>query len=222
MVTILNSVFDAQGADKKAKVFGVILNGAEDILIKDCKFVNQGYSSILNESTGNVTIENCEFDCSKVYNPIEGSQKVNNGNVVVKDCKFVGAPGNNFVNFYQVADGSKHLISGCEFNPTVDNNVVRISNRTNAVMEVKVENCKYDFVDGEATEYTGFLICQDYTSKDGKKQDFTNVTVELNNVLCNGEKVTAAGAAKGCLFYVYDNAAGIITGQDNDPKFIVK
>lgn len=222
MTTIVNSIFDVQGEDIKSKVYGVTLNGSDDILIKDCQFINQGYSSVLNNSTGNVTIENCEFDCSKVYNPIEGSQSVDNGNVVVKDCKFVGKPGNNFVNFYQVANDSKHLISGCEFNPSVDNNIVRISNRTSATMELKVENCKYNFMDGEATDYTGFLICQDYTSKDGKKQDFTKVTVELNNVLCNGEKVTADGAAKGCLYYVYDNAAGMITGQDNDPVFIVK
>lgn len=222
MITILNSVFDAQGANAKDKVFGVTLSGSENILIKDCKFINQGYSSILNESTGNVSIENCEFDCSKVYNPIEGSQKVNNGNVIIKDCKFVGKPGNNFVNFYQVANNSQHLISGCEFNPSVDNNVVRISNRTSATMNLKVENCKYDFLPGEASDYTGFLLCQDYTSKSGVKQDFSRTVVELNNVVCNGEKVTSEGATMGKVFYVYEDGAGLITGLGNDPVIVIK
>lgn len=222
MITILNSVFDTQGVNAKDKVFGVTLSGTEDVLIKDCKFVNQGYSSVLNESTGNVTIENCEFDCSNVYNPIEGSQKVNNGNVSVKNCKFIGKPGNNFINFYQVAKDSKHLISGCEFNPSVDNNVIRISNRTSTAMNLKVENCKYDFLPGDVTDYTAFLLCQDYTNKSGIRQDFSKTVVELENILCNGEKVTAEGAAQGNIFYVYEDGAGLITGLGNDPVVIVK
>ena len=51
MITILNSIFDAKGADKKSKVYGITLNGAEDITIKNCEFKNIGYSSILNNST---------------------------------------------------------------------------------------------------------------------------------------------------------------------------
>ena len=110
MITINNSVFDAKGADKKAKVYGITLNGSEDITISGCEFRNMGYSSILNDSTGNVVVEDCSFDCSNVYNPIEGSQKVDNGNVSIRRCKFAGTPGNNYINFYQFKDGSEHLI----------------------------------------------------------------------------------------------------------------
>lgn len=220
MITIKDSNFDAQGANKKDKVYGITLKGSEDVLISGCKFENMGYSSILNNCEGNVTVENCQFDCAKVYNPIEGSQSVDNGNVKVLNCEFVGAPGNNYVNFYQVKGGSKHEISGCSFEPTVDNNIVRISNRTSAPMEIAVENCEYIYAEGTPTEYTAFLLCQDYTNKSGIKQDFTNVKVTLKNVKCDGT-VIVDEPAKGSLYYVYEDGAGIITG-DNDPIVIVK
>lgn len=222
MITIYNSTFDAQGANKKASVHGITLNGAEDIEIKGCTFKNMGYASILNHSTGNVKVDNCVFECANVYNPIEGSQSVDNGNLTVKDCQFKGAPGNNYVNLYQFADGSKHEIIGCSFQPTVDNNVVRISNRTSAKTNVLVKDCEYTFADGEPTEYTNFLLCQDYTNKSGVKQDFTGVVVELQNVACNGSVIDANGPVEGGLFYVYEDGKGLITGQDNDPVVIVK
>ena len=36
MITILDSIFDVKGADKKSKVYGITLNGTEDITIKNC------------------------------------------------------------------------------------------------------------------------------------------------------------------------------------------
>lgn len=221
MITIANSIFNVQGANVKDKVYGVVLNGAEDVVIKGCTFANKGYSSVLNHCTGSVAIEDCVFECDNVYNPIEGSQSANNGNVTVKNCKFNGKPGNNYVNFYQVAANSEHVVANCSFNPSVDNNIVRISNRTSVPMTLTVADCKYDYLEGEPSEYTGFLLCQDYTNKNGVKQDFTKVKVELNNVLCNGEKVTSAGAALGKIFYVYEDGAGILA-EGNDPVVVVK
>lgn len=222
MITITNSVFDAQGAERKDKVYGITLKGYEDILIKDCTFQNKGYASILNHSAGKVVVDNCVFECENVYNPIEGSQSVNNGDVTVKNCEFLGAPGNNYINFYQVADNSKHEISDCSFAPSVDNNVIRVSNRTSAPMQIDVKNCEYNFAEGEAHDYTGFVLCQDYTSKSGVKQDFTKVVINLENVVCDGSKVSADGAAKGSIFYVYEDGKGIITGEGNDPVVTVK
>ena len=70
--------------------------------------------------------------------------------------------------------------------------------------------------------YTSFLLCQDYTNKDGKKQDFSILDVTLENVKCNGAVVSKDGAAKGSIFYVYDDVAGIITGEGNDPHVVAK
>lgn len=215
MITIENSVFNAQGADKKAQVFGLTLNGAEDVLVKGCEFKNMGYSAVMNHCTGSVTVEDCKFDCKNIYNPIEGSQKVDNGNLTVKNCEFEGAPGNNFVNFYQFADGSHHEVVGCTFTGDTNNNIIRISNRTNATMDLLVKDCAYDYMNGTADEYTGFIMCQDYTNG----QDFTKVTVTVDNVKCNGEKIVDAPAV-GALHYTYKNGVGIV--EDNAPVVVVK
>lgn len=221
MITISNSVFDAQGASIKDKVFGIVLNGNEDVVIENCSFKNKGYSAIKNDCSGNVRVAGCEFACANIYNPIEGSQSVDNGNVVVSDCAFNGAPGNNYINFYQVADGSVHEIVNCAFAPTVDNNIIRLSNRKGASAQFNIKDCLYNFAEGKASDYTGFMLCQDYTNKSGVKQDFTKYSVNIENVLCDGEKLSEEGAAKGCIYYVYEDGVGIITGT-NDPVVVIK
>ena len=61
------------------------------------------------------------------------------------------------------------------------------------------------------------IICQDYTNQNGNKQDFSKYTVVLKNVLCNGEILESDKAPiKGCLYYVYEDGANLITGT-NDP-----
>lgn len=222
MITITNSIFDAQGADIKAKVYGITLSGSEDVVLSGCTFKNKGYSGILNHCTGSVQVKDCTFECENIYNPIEGSQQVNNGDLVVRNCEFVGAPGNNYICLYQVKDDSKHTISGCSFEPTVDNNIIRVSNKTSAKMNIAVTDCDYTFADGEPTDYTNFLLCQDYTNKNGVKQDFTGVSVELNNVRCNGVKlVEGVAPAMGGIFYVYEDGKGLITGT-NDPVVTIR
>lgn len=226
MITITNSIFNAQGASNKDKVYGIVLGGNEDVVIKDCAFTNKGYSSILNNSTGNLTVDGCNFKCDNVYNPIEGSQAVNNGNVKVKDCVFQGVPGNNFVNFYQFADGSEHEISGCRFRPHTNNNIIRISNRTSAKANFVMKNCDVSYTGGSWDEdqlpYTAVLLCQDYTSKGGVKQDFTGLNVEFDTVIYNGKKlVPERPFFEGSAYYVYEDGRGIITGE-NDPVVTYK
>ena len=223
MITILNSIFDAKGADKKSKVYGITLNGTEDITIKNCEFKNIGYSSILNNSTNSVIVEGCKFDCSNVYNPIEGSQSSSNGNLTVHDCAFNGAPGTNYINTYQFKEGCKITIDNCSFEPTVDNNIIRVSNKTNSTVNILVNNCDYKYSDGVANEYTNLLLCQDFTKKSGNKQDFTKVNVTLNNVRCNGVKLEEDVIPEmGGIYYVYEDGKGIITGMGNDPIVTIK
>lgn len=213
MIRIENAKFYAEGADKKAKVYAITLSGAEAVEIKNCEFANVGYSSILNNCSADVKVIDCKFDCSNVYNPIEGSQSVANGNVSIENCEFKSAPGNNYINFYQFAEGSHHEVRGCSFEPTVDNNIVRISNRTSAKAEFVVNDCEYNYAEGEPTDYTAFLLCQDYTNKSGVKQDFTGCTVSFCDVKCDG---AALNADSERIYYVYEDGKGIITG-DNDP-----
>lgn len=182
MLKFVNCSFNAQGANKKDKVYGLTLSGSDNVLVKDCFFKNTGYSSILNESEGNVEIKDCIFVVDNVYNPIEGSQTVENGNVEITGCSFSGVPGNNFINFYSVSEYSDNKIINCVFNGSTGNNIVRLSNRSNNSATFTIEDCYYDYSTGAADEYTGFMLCQDYTNKSGSKQNFSKYTVNVNNV----------------------------------------
>ncbi len=202
MLTFDGCVFSAAGASRKAQVFGLTLNGAEDVLINDCTFNGTGYSGLLNKTTGDVTVKDCKFECDNFYNPIEGSQTVAQGALVVEDCNFTGTCGNNFINFYQVQEDSVHTIKGCKFHGSTSNNVIRLSNRNNAEAIFNIEDVTYEFTSGEPNEYTGFILCQDYTNRTGAKQDFSKYTINLNNVV---------GPEEGHLVYVYEDGQGIIT-----------
>lgn len=218
MIEIKNSTFNVQGASKKDQVFGITLSGSEDVLIEDCTFSNKGYSSILNNSTGDVTVRNCTFNCDEVYNPIEGSQQVDNGNVTVTGCTFNGQAGNNAINFYQFKDKSIHMIDNCTFEPGINNNIVRVSNRGSRNANFTVKNCSYTYPEGStATAYTGLLLCQDYTNKTGAKQDFSGCTVMLDNVTRDGVVLTSESDH---VYYVYEDGKGVIT--DNDPVVIIR
>lgn len=212
MLKFENVTFAAQGANNKDKVYGLTLNGAEDVVVKDCTFNGMGYSAILNHSLGNVTIEGCKFECDNIYNPIEGSQNVENGNVVVADCEFTGVPGNNFINFYKVQPESAHVVRNCSFAGATNNNIVRLSNLGSNAASFTIDDCEYVYTSGTADEYTGFLLCQDYTNKDGKKQDFSKYDVRINHL---------TRPAEGSLFYVFESGKGIITGE-NDPQITVR
>lgn len=212
MLKFENVTFAAQGANNKDNIYGLTLNGAEDVVVKDCTFNGTGYSAILNHSIGNVKIEDCKFECDNIYNPIEGSQSVENGNVMVSGCEFTGTPGNNFVNFYRVQPESAHTIRNCHFAGATNNNIVRLSNIGSNAASFTIDDCEYVYTSGTADEYTGFLLCQDYTNKDGKKQDFSKYVVNINKLTRPEE---------GSLFYVFENGKGIITGE-NDPQITIR
>lgn len=197
--------FSAAGADKGAKVFGLTLKGAEDVLIEDCVFNGTGYSAILNQTAGDVTIKNSQFECGNIKNPIEGGQTADQGSLTVEDCNFEGVPGNNFINFYNVANNSVHTIKNCKFAGGRSNNVVRLSNKNNSNAIFNIENVSYKYVAGEENEYTGFIICQDYTNRTGTKQNFNKYRVNI---------VDLTRPAEGKLFYVYDDGEGIISTND--------
>lgn len=199
--------FSAAGANKKAQVFGLTLNGTEDVLIENCKFNGTGYASLLNKTAGSVAVKSCKFECDNIYNPIEGGQSADQGALTVEDCEFTGVPGNNFINFYQVADGTVHTIKNCMFHGSSSNNIVRLSNKNNATATFNIEDVKYEFVSGTPDEYSGLVLCQDFTNKNGKKQEFDKYHLNLVNV--KGPKDIQD-------IYVYEDGAGII--QTNYPS----
>jgi hypothetical protein len=56
-------------------------------------------------------------------------------------------------------------------------------------------------VSGQADEWTGFILCQDYTNRSGVKQDFSKYQVNIDNLTRPEE---------GSLIYVYEDGQGII------------
>lgn len=201
MLKFEDCTFSAAGATKNDKVYGLTINGAEDVTIKNCVFDGIGYSAILNKSTGTLTVEHSEFHCDNIKNPIEGGQTSDNGNVTISDCDFTGVPGNNFINFYQVANNSTHTIKNCKFAGGTANNIIRLSNKTNATATFNVVDCSYKYVSGKADEWTGFILCQDYTNKSGVKQDFSTYHINIDNL---------DRPEEGSLVYVYEDGEGII------------
>ena len=202
MLKFNDCVFSAAGATKNDKVFGLILEGAEDVRIENCIFNGTGYSALLNKTAGDVVVKNCDFECDNIKNPIEGGQASDQGSLTVENCEFKGVPGNNFINFYSVADGTVHTIKNCKFHGGANNNIIRLSNKTNHEATFNIEDVFYEFTTGIADEYTGFILCQDYTNKSGTKQNFYMYTLNINNLVHPEE---------GELVYVYEDGEGIIT-----------
>ena len=204
MLKFENCTFSAAGADKKAKVYGLTTLGAEDVVVNRCTFDGTGYSGLLNKGTGTLTVTECVFECDGLYNPIEGGQSADNGAVTIEDCEFKGVPGNNFISFYQVADGTTHTIKGCSFAGGTANNIIRLSNKNNAAATFNISDCSYKFTSGIVDEYTGFILCQDYTNKNGTLQDFTRYNINISHL---------DRPEEGELLYVYDDGEGIITNN---------
>jgi len=205
MLKFEGCTFSATGENKNSKVYGLTVTGAEDVEIKNCAFNGTGYSALLNKGTGTLTVKDCEFSCGNIKNPIEGGQDAENGDITIDNCIFTGIPGNNFINIYNVALGSNHTVKNCKFHGGANNNIIRLSNKNNTVAFFHVENCMYEFTSGKISEYSGFLLCQDYTNKTGTKQEFGYYTIDITNLIRPKE---------GSLFYVYDDSEGIITTND--------
>ena len=204
MLKFSGCTFSAAGADKKAQVYGLKVTGTEDVSIDQCTFNGTGYAALLNKTTGNVEVKNSTFECGNLYNPIEGTQSEDQGNLIVEDCEFNGVPGNNFINFYQVADNSVHTVKNCKFHGASNNNIIRLSNKNNHSATFNVENITYEFVSGTPDDYSGMILCQDYTSKSGNPQNFSLYTVNLKDI---------KGPEGIQNLYTYQDGEGIITGN---------
>ena len=173
-------------------VFALQINGNSNVLVKDCVFNNKGYSSIYLNSTGRIDIENNEFSCSGVYNPIEGNSSKNSAplnNIHLKKNKFNGICGNNYINFYNVADNATIRIKDTVIRDmSQQSECIRLSNinNTHATFIIDGIDYSYDMNTQFDSEYTKMILCQDYTGD----QDFGKFTIQLNNVKCNGKTVS--------------------------------
>lgn len=136
-----------------------------DIMILDSGFEGDGYNAIevgLSDPVNNILIENVNFTTK------EGKKLTNNA-----------------FSAYTFVDGATLTLRNCTFGTV--SNPLRISNNTGAHINVVIENCTV--LAGEAGNYRGLILFQDYTSKTDSEvlsNNFFNselVSVTLKNVV---------------------------------------
>ena len=216
-VEFINCIFSVEGKNiKDTAGTALIINGTANAKISNCIFKNVGYNSINIKTTGMVTIERNTFISTNVYNPIECSGK-NINNISIEKNIFNTICGNNYISFFHMAEGAIVEIKDNLFsNVRHESNILRLSNPANVSAIFKVENNKYLYNTIDVSDYTAFLICQEYGTE---PQDFRKYTITISNLKCNND-IVKEKPDQGNLYYVYKDGVGIITGQ-NDPIITV-
>ena len=126
-----------------------------------------------------VVFRDMTFNSNDVYNGIEiglNSSKLPKY-VLFDNCKFEGTFTNNPIIVFGTADDAVINIQNCSFDKV--SNVLRLSNKANTKCVVNISNCSVNQLETNP-EYTGAILCQDYTSK-GE---------EVANNLFSPEKIT--------------------------------
>lgn len=132
----------------------------------------------INESDY-IVFRDMTFNSNDVYNGIEiglNSSKLPKY-VLFDNCKFEGTFTNNPIIVFGTADDAIINIQNCSFDKV--SNILRLSNKANTKCVVNINNCSVNQLDTNP-EYTGAILCQDYTSK-GE---------EVANNLFSPEKIT--------------------------------
>lgn len=132
----------------------------------------------INESDY-IVFRDMTFNSNDVYNGIEiglNSSKLPKY-VLFDNCKFEGTFTNNPIIVFGTADDAIINIQNCSFDKV--SNILRLSNKANTKCVVNISNCSVNQLDTNP-EYTGAILCQDYTNK-GE---------EVANNLFSPEKIT--------------------------------
>lgn len=168
----LNGVMTA--AEYKSKYGNAMLplavNG--EILIKDCVFGQNGYNCI-------------EIGLSTAVEPPS--------KVTIENCDFSGVLTNNAILVFATQDNATIRIRNCHFAKI--SNMLRLSNRTGAKnVTVYIEDCTIDEWESNP-KYAGFLLMQDYTSKNIEEFMALNpfskdkLSINVKNLVHAGKRV---------------------------------
>lgn len=186
----------------------------------------QGNAAFSVNTTGDtIRISNCKFGQTG-YNALEiglSAATANVKNIVIENCEFADAS-NNSILIYRTAANALVTIKKCTFGNV--SNAIRISNANNQSVTVNVIDCDIASVDSNL-DYTGIVLCQDYTSKTVEEAEANNLfapeKVKFNfvNVTVGGEKVVAGNPEEQFgsktaeqILYVYRDAAKSLVGYD--------
>ena len=186
----------------------------------------QGKAAFSVNTTGDtIRISNCKFGQTG-YNALEiglSAETANVKNIVIENCEFADAS-NNSILIFRTAANAVVTIKKCTFGNV--SNAIRISNANNQSVTVNVIDCAIASVD-KNLDYTGIVICEDYTSKTVEEAEANNLfapeKVKFNfvNVTVGGEKVVAGNPEEQFgsktaeqILYVYRDADKSLVGYD--------
>lgn len=186
----------------------------------------QGNAAFSVNTTGDtIRISNCKFGQTG-YNALEiglSAETANVKNIVIENCEFADAS-NNSILIYRTAANAVVTIKKCTFGNV--SNAIRISNANNQSVTVNVIDCDIASVDSNL-DYTGIVLCQDYTSKtvedaeannlfapEKVKFNFVNVTVGSKKVVAGNPEEQFGSKTAEQILYVYRDAAKSLVGYD--------
>lgn len=138
-----------------------------------------GHAVVKINESDYIVFRDMTFNSNDVYNGIEiglNSSKLPKY-VLFDNCKFEGTFTNNPIVVFGTADDAIINIQNCSFDKV--SNILRLSNKANTKCVVNISNCSVNQLETNP-EYTGAILCQDYTSK-GE---------EVANNLFSPEKIT--------------------------------
>lgn len=177
-----------------------------------------------------ITFKDMTFNASNnVYNGVEIGLSEGSlpKNVLFENCRFEGEFSNNAILVFGTQDNATITLNNCYFESV--SNALRLSNRANASgVTVNIINCTVDKWD-ERAQYGGFLILEDYTSKNVEEVSTNNlfgngkITVNFSNLIYNGNVMIPSDVADVCgtqdsnqIIYVYADQKGTVDEYNVD------
>ena len=221
---------DVQGLTVESVTSKITAGGIVNLTdIKSTGTINkqtQGNAAFSVNTTGDtIRISNCKFGQTG-YNALEiglSADTANVKNIVIENCEFADAS-NNSILIFRTAANAVVTIKKCTFGNV--SNAIRISNADNHSVTVNVIDCDIASVDSNL-DYTGIVLCQDYTSKTVEDAEANNLfapeKVKFNfvNVTVGGKKIVAGNPEEQFgsktaeqILYIYRNADASLVGYD--------
>lgn len=176
----------------------------------------------INESDY-IVFRDMTFNSNDVYNGIEiglNSSKLPKY-VLFDNCKFEGTFTNNPIIVFGTADDAIINIQNCSFDKV--SNILRLSNKANTKCVVNISNCSVNQLETNP-EYTGAILCQDYTSKGEEVANnlFSpeKITINFKNFKVAGKELVMPTNVQdlfegpGKMVYLYNNTEEVVPYEE--------
>ena len=176
----------------------------------------------INESDY-IVFRDMTFNSNDVYNGIEiglNSSKLPKY-VLFDNCKFEGTFTNNPIIVFGTADDAIINIQNCSFDKV--SNILRLSNKANTKCVVNISNCSVNQLETNP-EYTGAILCQDYTSKGEEAANnlFSpeKITINFKNFKVAGKELVMPTNVQDLfegpdkMVYLYNNTEEVVPYEE--------